>query len=255
MIGRTPRRRIEDVVGDVTVTQTIIDLANKEGANLNNVAILLEKKVDAHQITQWLHDGIKLDGAITLLDQGMDSHVVTQLVNNKADLRDIITNSQILLRRGIRVDLVNGWLKNGTHLNDAIAIINQRVDLNQIGTSNNLKDFTGLIGATPNEVVPRIPKDAIIEHWTSIPEAAQRGMRFYWKDTSGKTWRLRMHGPDPTAPAGSNAARGWVLRVQTRGRYMDAAGVFYTENAIKNPDSANYDSTNADKTHMPIQAP
>lgn len=250
-----PQKRIEDSIGDVVIAQNILDLASKEGTNLDDAAALLEKKIDTQQVKQWLQDSVKLDGAATLLNQAIASPVVTQLINNKADLRDIATNSQILLDRGIRIDLINRWLKNGTHLNDAIDIINQGVNLNLIGTSSKVWHFTGLTGSTSNEVVSRIPEDAMIEHWTPALRGAQKGMRFHWKDASGKSWRVRMHGPDPSAPAWSNAARGWVLRVKHSGKFMDADGIFYTENAIKNPNSDNYDPANADKTHIPIQAP
>src|SRR5579864_5101904 len=90
---------------------------------------------------------LQLNGIRTLLNQGINANLVTQLINNKADLRDIAVNVQILLDGGIRVDLVNGWLDNRTHLNDAIAIMSQWVDLNLIGTSSKVGDFTGLMGA------------------------------------------------------------------------------------------------------------
>jgi hypothetical protein len=61
-----------------------------------------------------------LDSAAALLDQGIDADVVIKLIKNKADLGDIAINVQNLLDGGVRVDLVNKWLDNGTHLNDAI---------------------------------------------------------------------------------------------------------------------------------------
>jgi hypothetical protein len=255
--GKNPEKEIKDAIGDVAIAQSIIDLANKEGTNLDDIVALLEKTIDVYQITQWLQDGINLDGVATLLDQRIDSPVVTQLIDNQADLRDIAINAQILLNGDVRVDLVNGWLKNGTHLNDAIAIMCEGVDLNQIGTSSNVGDFTGLTGATPNEIVSRIPADAKIEHWLSEPGKIEKGMVFKWKDASRKIWLVRMHeaDPNPKLPAWSNAARGWVLRVRHSGKYMDAAGYFYTQNALTNPDSTKYDPNGANATHMPIQAP
>jgi len=199
--------------------------------------------------------GCALNNVASLLSQGIDSGVVAQLINNKADLGDIAVNIQILLDGGVNVDLVSRWLKNGTHLNDAIAVMSQRVDLNQIGTSNRFEDFTGLIEATPNEIISRISKDAAIGHWVPEPGRIEKGMRFAWKDANGKPWMVRMHEADPQAPAGSNAARGWVLRVTYGNKFMDAVGNFYTENAIKNPASSNYHPDNANNTHIPIQAP
>jgi hypothetical protein len=255
--SKTPKQRIEDAIGDVAIAQNIIDLANKEDASLDDIAILLEKNVGANQIKRWLQDGVELDGAATLHDQGIDSLVVTQLIDNKVDLRDIAANSQILLDRSVRVDLVSGWLKNGTHLNDAIAIMSQGVDLNLIGTSSTVQDFTGLTGAPLNEVVSRIPKDANIERWLLERGRIEKGMTFKWKDASSQTWTVRMHeaDPNPKLPAWSNAARGWVLRVRRSGKYMDADGNFYTQNALANPCSTKYDPSGANATHIPIQAP
>ena len=198
---------------------------------------------------------VQLNGIRALLNQGMNANLVTQLINSKADLGDSAVNVQILLDGGIRVDLVNGWLDNGTHLNDAIAVMNQGIDLNLIGTSREVGDFTGLAGSTPNEVISRISKNAVIRHWVPELGRIEKGMRFAWKDASGKPWVVRMHEADPQAPAGSNAARGWVLRVVYGNKFMDAGGNLYTENALRNPASSNYHPDNANNTHIPIQAP
>jgi hypothetical protein len=78
-----------------------------------------------------------------------------------------------------------------------------------------------------------------------------------WKDANRKTWIVRMHeaDPNPKLPVWSNAARGWVLRVMRSGKYMDADGNFYTQNALTNPCSTKYDPNSANATHIPIQAP
>ena len=157
----------------MAIAQNIIDLANEEDASLDDVAALLEKNVGTNQIKQWLLDEVELDGVATLHDQGIDSHVVTQLIDNKADLRDIAANSQILLDGGVRVDLISGWLKNGTHLNDAIAIMSQGVDLNLIGTSSEGGDFTGLTGTPPNHIISRIPR---MQRTTLEPGRITKGM-------------------------------------------------------------------------------
>jgi hypothetical protein len=152
----------------------------------------------------------------------------------------------------IRVTLVNIWLNNGTNLNDAIAILNQEVDLNLIGTSSRVGDFTNAAGISINEIVSRIPENARIESWIPVPEGAREGMKFSWKDTAGNTWRVRMHGPAPNAPVGSNAASGWILRVKCGHDYMDATGKFYKE-SIENPHSPNYNPDAINRTHIPIQ--
>jgi Bacterial toxin 30 len=180
--------------------------------------------------------------------------LVTQLIDNRADLRDIAANSQILLDGSVRVDLVSGWLKNGTHLKDAIAIMSQRVNLNLIGTSKNkIGDFTGLTGTPPNHIISRIPENAKILPWK--PGRITQGMKFEWTDESGQDWEVKMHGPDINATVGSNAASGWVLRVRYGKEYMDVAGTFYSQKALYNPRSPYYNPTAANDTHMPIQQP
>jgi len=70
-----------------------------------------------------------LNDVATLLDQGIDADVVAKLIENSANLRNIAVNVQILLDEGTRVDLINKWFCDESDLNDAIAILNQRVDL------------------------------------------------------------------------------------------------------------------------------
>jgi len=146
--------------------------------------------------------------------------------------------------------------KRVLHLLDAIAIMNQRVDLNLIGTGSELGDFTDVMGASPNEILSRIPIGAKIERWTPNPEKVQEGMKFAWRDASGRSWRLEMHGPDrnPTLPEWSNAKRGWVLRVRCKHEYLDIAGNFHKD-TIENPQSPNYNPIAINTTHIPIQAP
>jgi hypothetical protein len=79
---------------------------------------------------------------------------------------------------------------------------------------------------------------------------AQEGIEFKWTNEQGQTIRLRIHGPDGTAPPGSNAAGGPIYRVQVGGRYMDAEGNLYPR-GIHNPNSPNYDPEAANATHIP----
>lgn len=196
-----------------------------------------------------------LNDVATLLNQGISVEAVCRLIEKGADLGDIGINVQILLGAGIRIDLVSIWLSNETNLQNAIAIMKQRVDLNLIGTSSEVGGLTGIMGASPNEIIARIPIYVKILRWTPDPTGAQNGMKFQWKE-GGKTWNVRMHSPDPNPalPAGSNAARGWVLRVKRGSEYMDAAGTFYKD-SIENPLSPNYNPAAINDTHIPIQAP
>ena len=63
--------------------------------------------------------------------------------------------------------------------------------------------------------------------------------------------RFRAHGPDSTAPAGSNAACGPTYRVQVGKQYMDVDGNLYPRN-VHNPASPHYDPAAANATHIPF---
>ncbi len=78
----------------------------------------------------------------------------------------------------------------------------------------------------------------------------QYGVEYKWINEQGQTVRFRVHGPDATAPAGSNAALGETYRVQVGGRYMDAQGNLYPR-GVHNPKSPSYDPTAANATHIP----
>ncbi|WBB91605.1 DNRLRE domain-containing protein [Verrucosispora sp. WMMC514] len=78
---------------------------------------------------------------------------------------------------------------------------------------------------------------------------AQYGVEYKWLQ-DGQTIRLRIHGPDSTAPAGSNAASGVTYRVQVGQRFLDPAGNLYPS-GVHNPRSSNYDPAAANATHIP----
>lgn len=96
-----------------------------------------------------------------------------------------------------------------------------------------------------------VPEGASLRVLTPDPDGgAQEGVEYKWTNELGQTVRLRIHGPDGTAPAGSNAAEGTIYRVQVGGRYMDAEGNLYPR-GIHNPNSPNYDPEAANATHIP----
>ena len=71
----------------------------------------------------------------------------------------------------------------------------------------------------------------------------------------GKIYRVRVHGPDASAPSGSNAANGWVVRVQQGKKYMDPISLQYQPPGITNILSPNYSEELANATHIPIVTP
>ncbi len=110
----------------------------------------------------------------------------------------------------------------------------------------NLKDFRS-----------RIPKHADQLPWKKIPGGAEKGVKYRWTDTNGDVYNVRAHSPDPSAPPGSNAAEGWIYRVEVRfggqGKtyFMDSSGNFHPQNVMK-PTSPMYNEAIANDTHIPF---
>jgi hypothetical protein len=94
-----------------------------------------------------------------------------------------------------------------------------------------------------------VPADAIARSLTPT-STIKDGIEYQWKNAEGQTVRLRVHGPDGTAPGGSNAAVGPVYRLQIGGRYLGRDGIMYPRGAF-NENSPNYDPNAADDTHIP----
>ena len=84
-------------------------------------------------------------------------------------------------------------------------------DIQYLG-KGNVGDFSDLEGTTIEDILSRIPEDAIRRDL--IPEVGKvtEGFEYKWTH-NGKTFRVRIHGIDASAPAGSNAANGWVVRI------------------------------------------
>ena len=85
------------------------------------------------------------------------------------------------------------------------------------GTSPYVGDFTGLNGASVEEIISRIPSS-----WANAPQRMGQGL--VWFDDTGNE-AIRIHGPGINAPFGSNSASGWVLRIHApNGQYYDESG-------------------------------
>jgi len=100
------------------------------------------------------------------------------------------------------------------------------------GGSSLAGNFRGLEGASVDEIVARIPSD-----WELVPQDRGAGIKFV--DSQGYE-RIRIHGPSGGAPAGSNSASGWTMRI------MDRAGNYYD-------DMGNVVPYRANSGHIPIQ--
>ena len=82
---------------------------------------------------------------------------------------------------------------------------------------NLVGDFTKLEGATVDEIISRVPKD-----WKMLAQKNGNGISFI--DEAGIE-RIRIHGPDPKAPIGTNSNSGWILRIQDKNKnYLDNFG-------------------------------
>jgi len=67
------------------------------------------------------------------------------------------------------------------------------------------------------DVIERVPSG-----WKMVPQ--DRGLGIKFLDEAGFE-RIRMHGPSPRAPGGSNSANGWTMRIMDRaGNYYDDLG-------------------------------
>lgn len=125
-------------------------------------------------------------------------------------------------------------------------------DHSKLGTGK-VGDFSNIKGASVDDIISRIPKHAEKRVLHPVEGGAQRGFEYKWKE-DGKTWRVRVHDPDPSAPAGSNASENWTVRVQRGREFMDENGVFHKQNKM-NPRSPHYDEKVANDTHIPIKTP
>ncbi|MFD6220735.1 putative T7SS-secreted protein [Nocardia asteroides] len=111
-------------------------------------------------------------------------------------------------------------------------------------------------GPGPWDMSGRDPMSVVPDH-ASVREltpdsngGAQYGLEYKWVDSEGRTVRLRIHGPDGNAPAGSNAASGETYRIQFGGKYQDAAGNLHPRN-VHNSNSPHYNPNAANDSHIP----
>ncbi|MDA1478264.1 T7SS effector LXG polymorphic toxin [Bacillus changyiensis] len=126
-------------------------------------------------------------------------------------------------------------------------------DVSKLGTGK-VGDFTKLEGEEIDEILSRIPKDATRRELTPVRGKVTEGFEYKWSE-NGKTMRVRIHGPDASAPAGSNAKRNWVIRVQQGKKYLDPDTGKFQPPGITNKNSPNYSEDLANRTHIPIKNP
>jgi hypothetical protein len=137
----------------------------------------------------------------------------------------------------------------------------------KLGTdTGRVGDMRGIRNASIEEIVARIPKEAELRELPPRPDGgATMGFEYQWRAVNAEgmptTMKVRVHGIDSLAPAGSNASKGWVVVVEKGNSRMDGGGTFQeskylvqtlpdgrTPNPSYNPDLAN-------NTHIPIKNP
>ena len=121
-------------------------------------------------------------------------------------------------------------------------------------SSGKIGDFTELEGSTVDEILDRIPDEAVLRELYPVQGGATEGFEFKWVQ-NGQTYRVRVHNVDPSAPVGSNAYNGWVVRVQRGRRYFDPTINDFREAKYFNPNGPDYDEVIINDTHIPILDP
>ena len=105
------------------------------------------------------------------------------------------------------------------------------------GTSAKVGDFTGLTGASFEEIFSRAPKD-----WKVMLQNDGKGIKFVEVVDGKEIEKIRIHAPEnnPNLPSTANTNSGWVLRIPfSRKKYFDDTGKILP-----------YDT---DETHIPIK--
>ena len=126
--------------------------------------------------------------------------------------------------------------------------------LSEIQGSGKVGNFFNVQGQSIEDIISRIPKDANMRILKPVSGKVQRGVEFSWK-VDGKTMRVRIHDIDLSAPPHSNAANGWIVRVQEGKKYLDPNTGIFQPPGISNPDSLFYDPKLINNTHIPIKTP
>jgi hypothetical protein len=122
------------------------------------------------------------------------------------------------------------------------------VDLNR--NSSAEYDFSNIKNNKITEILNKIPSNAIKRILVPSNNIAE-GFEYKWSDNY-ITWRVRFHSPDNSAPEHSNAALGWVVRIQRGKHFMDSSGVFHPP-GIFNIQSPNFNEDICNDTHIPVE--
>jgi uncharacterized Zn-binding protein involved in type VI secretion len=137
------------------------------------------------------------------------------------------------------------WLRGGTGVGGVKVVAGVRAILQPSGV---IRKFDG-------SILVKIPQSAKVRKLTP-PDGhlGAYGYEYKWASPVGRTITVRIHGIDPSAPAGSNASRGWVVRIFDGKKSMDSNGVYHPP-GIFNESSPHYDPSVINDVHIPILEP
>ncbi len=105
-----------------------------------------------------------------------------------------------------------------------------------------------------DDILDRIPDKATLRELRPVDGGATEGFEFKWVQ-DGKTYRVRVHNADPSAPVGSNASNGWTVRIQRGRQYYDYTTNDFQPAKFTNPTGDFFDEIIMNNTHIPIQDP
>ena len=122
------------------------------------------------------------------------------------------------------------------------------------GSASKEGDFSNLYGSTVDEILDRIPDEATLRELHPVAGGSTEGFEFKWTQ-DGQTYRVRVHNADPGAPSGSNAANGWIVRVQRGRQYYDYTINDFQPARYTNPNGDFFDENIMNNKHIPIKNP
>ncbi len=140
--AQTPEQRIENEVGDPVLAELLIEQANQSGANLEDVAALLENGAGIDQVDQWLQDGVNLKDVATLLNSGVDVTYINAWISKGVDIGSVATfveggvNPDVavqLTRAGVNPDTVLPLIQEGVAPESIINIVKSGVAPENVG--------------------------------------------------------------------------------------------------------------------------
>ena len=155
-------------------------------------------------------------------------------------------------------DIVKTWVKSAATSFAMQSVVggksSSKTETSYGKSSGKIGDFTELEGSNVDEILDRIPDEAVLRELYPVQGGATEGFEFKWVQ-NGQTYRVRVHNVDPSAPVGSNAYNGWVVRVQCGRRYFDPTINDFREAKYFNPNGPDYDEVIINDTHIPILDP